>query len=123
MGRQIANLPDKDLAYLEEGSEHFYDHVEAVEWAQDFARTNRDLMMEQIVNAVRNCGEVKPFTEQVQAINCHHSYVARERHSGQNILVTRKGAVWAQEGDMGIIPGSRGARSYIVRGKGDPESS
>ncbi len=122
MGRQIANLPDKDLAYLEEGSAHFYDYVEAAEWAQDFARTNRDLMMEQSVNAVRNCGEVKPFTEQAQAINCHHNYVARERHYGQNIFVSRKGAVRAQEGDIGIIPGSMGVCSYIVRGKGDPES-
>jgi tRNA-splicing ligase RtcB len=122
MGRLAGNLPDKDLAYLEDGAEHFYDYVEAVEWAQDFARTNRDLMMQQIVEAVRESGEVRPFTAQVQAINCHHNYVARERHYGQNIFVTRKGAVRAQEGDMGIIPGSMGARSYIVRGKGNPES-
>lgn len=122
MGRLLGNLPDKDLAYLQEGSEHFYDYVEAVEWAQDFARTNRDLMMEQIVEAVRHSGEVRPFTAYVQAINCHHNYVARERHYGQNIFVTRKGAVRAQEGDLGIIPGSMGARSFIVRGKGDPES-
>jgi tRNA-splicing ligase RtcB (3'-phosphate/5'-hydroxy nucleic acid ligase) len=122
MGRLAANLPDKDLAYLEEGTEHFSDYVEAVEWAQDFARTNRDLMMEQIIAAVRESGEVRPFIAHVQAINCHHNYVARERHYGQNVLVTRKGAVRAQEGDMGIIPGSMGARSYIVRGKGNPES-
>ena len=122
MGRLAANLPDKDLAYLEEGTEHFFDYVEAVEWAQDFARTNRDLMMQQTIAAVRESGEVRPFTTHVQAINCHHNYVARERHYGQNVLVTRKGAVRAQEGDMGIIPGSMGARSYIVRGKGNPES-
>ena len=122
MGRLLGNLPDKDLAYLEEGAEHFYDYIEAVEWAQDFARVNRDLMMEQIVEAVRASGQVRPFTAHVQAINCHHNYVARERHYGQNIFVTRKGAVRAQEGDMGIIPGSMGARSYIVRGKGNPES-
>ena len=122
MGRLLGNLPDKDLAYLEEGSEHFYDYVEAVEWAQDFARTNRDLMMEQIIAAVRNCGEVRPFTAHVRTINCHHNYVARECHYGQNIFVTRKGAVRAQEGDIGIIPGSMGARSFIVRGKGNPES-
>jgi len=122
MGRLVGNLPDKDLAYLEEGSEHFDDYVEAVEWAQDFARTNRDLMMEQIIAAVQNSGEVRPFTAHVQAINCLHNYVARERHYGQDILVTRKGAVRAQEGDLGIIPGSMGARSYIVRGKGNPES-
>jgi tRNA-splicing ligase RtcB len=122
MGRLVGNLPDKDLAYLEEGTEHFDDYVEAVEWAQDFARTNRDLMMEQIIEAVRNSGEVRPFTARVQAINCHHNYVARERHYGQKIFVTRKGAVRAQEGDLGIIPGSMGARSFIVRGKGNPES-
>lgn len=122
MDRLVANLPDKDLAYLEEGTEHFVDYVEAVEWAQDFARTNRDLMMEQIIAAVQNSGQVQPFTAHVQAINCHHNYVARERHYGQDILVTRKGAVRARESDLGIIPGSMGARSFIVRGKGNPES-
>jgi tRNA-splicing ligase RtcB len=122
MQNVIGNLPDKDLAYFPEHTEHFGDYVEAVEWAQDFARTNRDLMMHQIIEAVRDSGEVRPFTAHVQAINCHHNYVARERHYGQNILVTRKGAVRAQAGDMGIIPGSMGARSYIVRGKGNPES-
>jgi tRNA-splicing ligase RtcB len=118
----IKNLPDRDLAYFPEGSEHFFDYVEAVEWAQDFARANRDLMMQQIVQAVRDSGEVRPFTARLEAINCHHNYVARERHFNQNILVTRKGAVRAQLGDLGIIPGSMGARSYIVRGKGNPES-
>jgi len=122
MGRLVGNLPDKDLAYLEEGTEHFDDYVEAVGWAQDFARTNRDLMMEQIIAAVKDSGEVRPFNAHVQAINCHHNYVARERHYAQDILVTRKGAVRAREGDLGIIPGSMGARSYIVRGKGNPES-
>jgi tRNA-splicing ligase RtcB (3'-phosphate/5'-hydroxy nucleic acid ligase) len=122
MQKFVQNLPDKDLAYFPEHTEHFGDYVEAVEWAQDFARINRELMMEQIIEAVRNSGEVRPFTARVQAINCHHNYVARERHYGQNIFVTRKGAVRAQTGDMGIIPGSMGARSYIMRGKGNPES-
>jgi tRNA-splicing ligase RtcB len=116
------NLPDKDLAYFSEGTEHFDDYVEAVEWAQDFARFNRHLIMQQIVGAVRAAGEVRPFVAELKAIDCHHNYVARERHYGQNILVTRKGAVRAREGDMGIIPGSMGARSYIVRGKGNMES-
>src|SRR5260370_16098812 len=79
-------------------------------------------MMEQIVGAVRSSGEVRPFLAELKAINCHHNYVTREYHFGQNIFVTRKGAVRAREGDMGIIPGSMGARSYIVRGKGNPES-
>jgi tRNA-splicing ligase RtcB len=122
MGNLLGNLPDKDLAYLEEGAEHFCDYVEAVEWAQDYARANRDLMMQQIIEAVRDSGEVRPFSANVQAINCHHNYVAREEHYGRNIFVTRKGAVRAREGDLGIIPGSMGARSYIVRGKGNPES-
>src|SRR6266480_3873960 len=122
MQKFLSNLPDRDLAYFSEDTEHFDDYVEAVEWAQDFARSNRDLMMDQIVNAVRNSGEVRPLVAQLKAINCHHNYVARERHYNQNILVTRKGAVRAREGDMGIIPGSMGARSYIVRGKGNPES-
>jgi tRNA-splicing ligase RtcB len=122
MQKFVINLPDKDLAYFSEGTEHFDDYLEAVEWAQDFARFNRDLMMEQVVGAVRNSGEVRPFVAELKAINCHHNYVARERHYGQNILVTRKGAVRAREGDMGIIPGSMGARSYIVRGKGNLES-
>ena len=122
MQKFFINLPDKDLAYFSEGTEHFDDYVEAVEWAQDFARWNRHLMMEQIVCAVRESGEVRPFVAELKAINCHHNYVAREKHYGQNILVTRKGAVRAREGDMGIIPGSMGARSYIVRGKGNMES-
>jgi tRNA-splicing ligase RtcB len=122
MQKHFINLPDKDLAYLSEGTEHFDDYVEAVEWAQDFARWNRHLMMEQIIAAVRASGEVRPFVAELQAINCHHNYVARERHYGQEIFVTRKGAVRAREGDMGIIPGSMGARSFIVRGKGNPES-
>jgi tRNA-splicing ligase RtcB (3'-phosphate/5'-hydroxy nucleic acid ligase) len=122
MQKFFINLPDKDLAYFSEGTEHFDDYVEAVEWAQDFARWNRHLMMEQIVGAVRDSGDVRPFVAELKAINCHHNYVARELHYGQDILVTRKGAVRARDGEMGIIPGSMGARSYIVRGKGNMES-
>jgi tRNA-splicing ligase RtcB len=122
MRKFFINLPDLDMAYFPEHTVNFNDYVEAVEWAQDYARRNRDLMMEQIVGAVRRSGEVPPFTAEVQAINCHHNYVARESHFGENVLITRKGAVRAREGDMGIIPGSMGARSYIVRGKGNPES-
>jgi tRNA-splicing ligase RtcB (3'-phosphate/5'-hydroxy nucleic acid ligase) len=122
MERLFLNLPDRDLAYFPEGTEHFRDYVEAVEWAQEYARWNRDLMMERLVSAVRESGELKPFSAEVKAINCHHNYVARENHYGENVLVTRKGAVRAREGDMGIIPGSMGAHSYIVRGKGNPES-
>ncbi|HKT48531.1 MAG TPA: RtcB family protein [Candidatus Acidoferrales bacterium] len=122
MERLSIHLPDRDLGYFSEGAEHFDDYVEAVEWAQDFARWNRHLMMEQIVASVRNSGEVRLFQAERKAINCHHNYVARESHYGRDVLVTRKGAVRAREDDMGIIPGSMGARSYIVRGKGNPES-
>jgi tRNA-splicing ligase RtcB len=122
MRAHIANLPDKDLAYLREGTEHFDDYVEAVEWAQEFALYNRKLMMEQIVDAVAASGEVPPFELTETAVNCHHNYVAVEEHYGEEVFVTRKGAVRARRGDMGIIPGSMGARSYIVRGLGNPES-
>jgi len=122
MKKFFVNLPDIDLAYFPEHTEHFDDYVEAVEWAQDYARWNRHLTMEQIVAAVRNSGEAPHFNAELKAINCHHNYVAREAHFGENVLVTRKGAVRARAGDMGIIPGSMGARSYIVRGKGNPES-
>jgi tRNA-splicing ligase RtcB len=119
MERFFVTLPDRDLAYFPEHTEHFNDYVEAVERAQDFARANRDLMMHQIVNAVRSSGLVPEFTAELKSTNCHHNYVARESHFGQNVLITRKGAVRAREGDMGIIPGSMGARCYIVRGKGN----
>jgi tRNA-splicing ligase RtcB len=122
MKKFFVNLPDIDLAYFPEHTEHFDDYVEAVEWAQDYARWNRHLMMEQIVAAVRNSAEVPPFEAELKAINCHHNYVAREKHYGESVLITRKGAVRAREGDLGIIPGSMGARSYIVCGKGNPES-
>ncbi len=122
MRRFFINLPDKDLAYFPEGTEHFDDYVEAVEWAQHFAMLNRRIMMKHVVEAVADCKGIPPFESEVAAVNCHHNYVARENHFGKNILVTRKGAVRARQGDMGIIPGSMGARSYIVRGLGNRES-
>jgi tRNA-splicing ligase RtcB (3'-phosphate/5'-hydroxy nucleic acid ligase) len=119
---QIKNLPDKDLAYFEEGAEHFNDYVEAVSWAQDFAMYNRKLMMEQLIDALAESGELPGFSLTKTVVNCHHNYVAREKHYGEDVFVTRKGAVRAERGDWGIIPGSMGARSYIVRGLGNPES-
>jgi tRNA-splicing ligase RtcB len=118
----VANLPDADLAYFREGTRHFDDYVEAVEWAQAFAMTNRRLMMDAVVRAVAAVAGIPPFTSHVQAVNCHHNYVTRETHYGADVLVTRKGAVRARAGELGIIPGSMGARSYIVRGRGHPES-
>jgi tRNA-splicing ligase RtcB len=122
MRRHLADLPDRDLAYLREGSEHFDDYVEAVDWAQRFAAENRRLMLAAVVRALRTIPALPPFRADVQAVDCHHNYVARERHFGREVYVTRKGAVRAGAGDLGIIPGSMGARSYIVRGKGNPDS-
>ena len=121
MRQWMVNLPDKDLAYFPEGTQHFDDYVEAVEWAQDFARLNREVMMQNVVRAVKSV-LTKPFETHVEAVNCHHNYVSREHHFGKDILVTRKGAVRARKGELGIIPGSMGARSYIVRGLGNDES-
>jgi tRNA-splicing ligase RtcB len=117
----MINLPDQDLAYFPEGTQHFDDYVEAVEWAQEFAATNREIMMHNVVASLRS--EItKPFEAQLEAVNCHHNYVSRESHFGENILVTRKGAVSARAGQLGIIPGSMGARSFIVRGLGNEDS-
>jgi len=113
-------LPDRDLAYFPEGSEHFDDYVEAVSWAQGYARENRHQMMRLVLAALAR--QLPPFRVTMTAVNCHHNYVAREHHYGEEVWVTRKGAIRAREGDLGIIPGSMGARSYIVRGKGNPES-
>ena len=121
MRRWFINLPDEDLAYFPEGTEHFADYVEAVGWAQDFAALNRRMMMTNIIRALR--AEIaKPFDAELEAVNCHHNYVTRENHFGENVLVTRKGAVRAAKGVMGIIPGSMGAKSFIVRGLGHAES-
>lgn len=120
MGKHLANLPDRDLAYLREGAEHFDDYVDAVHWAQDYAMTNRREMMRLILEALAR--QLPPFTATKEAINCHHNYVAVEHHFGEELFVTRKGAIRAGAGDLGIIPGSMGAKSYIVRGKGEPQS-
>ena len=121
MRKWFINLPDEDLAYFPEGTDHFRDYVEAVGWAQDFASRNRQVMMKNVIAALR--GEiVKPFDVAVEAINCHHNYVQRENHLGANVLVTRKGAVRAAEGMMGIIPGSMGTKSFIVRGLGNKDA-
>jgi tRNA-splicing ligase RtcB len=122
MRRWFVNLPDEDLAYLPEGTEHFDEYVEAVHWAQEYARLNRELMMAALIEGMRASGKVPAFEARLEAVNCHHNYVERESHFGENVLVTRKGAVRARRGDLGIIPGSMGARSYIVRGLGNDAS-
>jgi tRNA-splicing ligase RtcB len=122
MERWFIQLPDTNLAYLSEGSQHFDDYVEAVSWAQEFAAQNRELMMQAVLGALHASPDLPEFSTTAMAVNCHHNYVSREKHYDANVLVTRKGAVRAQEGELGIIPGSMGTRSYIVRGKGNPES-
>lgn len=120
MERWMIQLPDRDLAYFPEGSEYFADYVEAVHWAQEYAMQNRTSMLELVLAALQR--HLPPFSVTTQAVNCHHNYVAQEHHFGENVWVTRKGAIRAREGDLGIVPGSMGARSFIVRGKGNPES-
>ncbi|MDP3668461.1 MAG: RtcB family protein [Telluria sp.] len=121
MRTHFINLPDQDLAYLKQGTRHYDDYVEAVGWAQKFARANRDVMMHNLIAAARTV-IAKPFETHVEAVNCHHNYVQMEHHFGRDVMVTRKGAVSARTGELGIIPGSMGAKSFIVRGKGNPES-
>jgi tRNA-splicing ligase RtcB len=115
------NLPDQDLAYFEEGAQYFGDYVRGVGWAQKFARLNREVMMQAVIGALRKT-ITKPFETHLEAVNCHHNYVQKETHFGQEVFVTRKGAVSAKAGELGIIPGSMGAKSFIVRGKGNPDS-
>ncbi len=121
MEQYFISLPDGDLAYFPEDTDDFNDYVEAVQWAQDYAFENRRAMMAAVIAAMRRHILVE-FTITQEAINCHHNYVEQETHFGRNLWVTRKGAIRAQDGDLGIIPGSMGQRSYIVRGKGNPES-
>ena len=113
-------LPDRDLAYFPEGAQHFDDYVEAVGWAQDYARANREEMMDLVLDALHR--HLPSFEVTEEAVNCHHNYVERELHYGERVWLTRKGAIRAGAGELGIIPGSMGARSYIVRGKGAAES-
>lgn len=120
MGIHINNLPDKELAYLKEGTTYYNDYVEAVGWAQDYARRNRDTMLELVLSALTK--HLPTFTITAEAINCHHNFVEQEEHFGEIINVTRKGAVMAYEGMLGVIPGSMGAKSFIVRGKGNKDS-
>lgn len=120
MGKHIHNLPDKDLAYFSDGSDHYIDYVAAVNWAQDYARINRDEMMGLTLRAIQPF--LPSFIADRCAINCHHNYVNKESHFGKEIMVTRKGAISARNGELGIIPGSMGSKSYIVSGKGNTDS-
>lgn len=121
MARWFINLPDKDLAYIPEGSQHFGDYITAVSWAQEFAKINRQVMMNRTLGALKTIIP-KSFSSELEAVNCHHNYISHEHHFGRDVWVTRKGAVSAKTGEMGIIPGSMGAKSFIVRGLGNAES-
>lgn len=121
MEQYFITLPDDNLAYLPEETDDFNEYVEAVGWAQNYALENRRLMMETVIAALRRHIPIE-FTITQEAINCHHNYVEKENHFGRNMWVTRKGAIRARKGDLGIIPGSMGQKSYIVRGKGNLES-
>ena len=120
--QHLANLPDRDLAYFREGARHFDEYMEAVGWAQTYARVSRSLMMRHALEALAASKLLPDFQAEAAVIDCHHNYVAKEEHLGQELLITRKGALRAGAGELGIIPGSMGDRSYIVRGKGNPES-
>lgn len=122
MERIDARIPHRDLAYFREGTIHFDEYVQAVGWAQRFAAENRRLMMHAVIHAMRELEGLPSFTAHIEAVECHHNYVAFERHFDRDLIVTRKGAVRAGQGELGIIPGSMGARSFIVRGKGNPDS-
>ena len=120
MQRLQQNLPDKDLAYFSEGTQYFDDYVHAVQWGQDYAMANRREMMRLTLDALK---PVLPhFVITKEAINCHHNYVTIENHFDEKVFLTRKGAISAREGELGIIPGSMGAKSFIVRGKGNVQS-
>ena len=114
------NLPDMDLAYLTEGSQYYQDYVDAVNWAQDYARRNRDAMLELVITALSR--HLPRFKITKEAVNSHHNYISHETHFGEEVIITRKGAVAAHKDVLGIIPGSMGAKSYIVRGLGNEES-
>ena len=112
-------LEDPDLAYFVEGTSEFVAYITDMRWAQEYARANRDQMMD---NALREVFAFLGHGTETQRINCHHNFTQREVHDGHELWITRKGAIKAGTGDLGVIPGSMGTRSYIVRGKGSAAS-
>ena len=119
MKRWFIDLPDPDLAYLAQDTQEFRDYLTDLSWAQEFALLNRAEMMQRVLNVLaQHYGEF----EELERVECHHNFTQWEHHMGQNILVSRKGAIQAREGQMGLIPGSMGTRSYVVRGLGNRAS-
>ncbi len=121
MGELLGSLPDSDLAYLNVGTQSFDDYFFAVNWAQKYAKNNRDIMMQTLI-AIVSATLNQSIVADMYVVNCHHNYVALENHFGEDVYITRKGAVSAQQGELGIIPGSMGAKSFIVRGLGNQDS-
>jgi tRNA-splicing ligase RtcB len=120
MQKYHIGLADKDCAYLVEETVVFNDYIEAMHWAQDFAAINRELMLERVLGVMRKI--LPPFMTEKKAINCHHNYATKEHHGKSDLWITRKGAVQARTGSLGIIPGSMGTGSFIVEGKGNTDS-
>jgi tRNA-splicing ligase RtcB (3'-phosphate/5'-hydroxy nucleic acid ligase) len=116
------SLPNADLAFLEEGTREFDTYIAELRWAQQFALANREEMMDRFRQQFAHWMHVDPNDIELETINTHHNYSVPERHADKDVWVTRKGAVNAHRGVMGVIPGSMGTRSYIVRGKGNPTS-
>jgi tRNA-splicing ligase RtcB len=121
MERLGVRLPNKDLAYFEEDAEHFNDYVNAVDWCQEYARVNRELILRTVIDAMRKSG-IPKFTLKGEVINNHHNYIRKEEHFGEQVWITRKGAISARQDELGIIPGAMSGFSYIVKGKGNPDS-
>jgi tRNA-splicing ligase RtcB len=118
--RHGVELPDRDLAYLAEGTDEFWTYIRELRWAQHFALRNREEMMDRVVDCV---GEFAGTAAQrLETINCHHNYTERERHFGEEVWLSRKGAIHAGAGVPGLIPGSMGTASYVVSGRGNPDS-
>jgi tRNA-splicing ligase RtcB len=123
MKQMFINLPDPNLAYFAQGTQDFQNYCADVEWCQDYAAQNRREMMERVLKDLSYAVYNEDGRINIDfKVNCHHNYLAKENHYSENVLVTRKGAVRARAGDLGIIPGSMGTRSYIVKGLGNEES-
>jgi len=124
MKRYFVDLPDPDLAYLAQGTQEFENYIQDLHWAQTYAYENRaEMLMRVMAQVFSHVGQAPTDTVWTpQVINCHHNYTSMENHFGANVWVTRKGAVSAKDGEWGIIPGSMGTRSFIVKGKGNADS-
>ena len=119
---KLSELPDPNLAFFVQGTEEFKNYWHDLDWAQRYAMKNREIMMKRLLKSFnRMFNDQKEFRPEI-TVNCHHNYVSPEVHFGEKVYVTRKGAIRADEGMYGIIPGSMGAKSFIIKGLGNPQS-